>query len=211
VAATARVRRPRPPAAGGRAPPRHVVGRREGATTRRGPRAARWGPPGPQRLDGAHLEQTVGAGRRRGARPHPAQAGHVPALRRPRGPGRTAVARASRRRDGPANPPAPVAAVGTSREPPGAARSADGRRQRAGQPMGRGRREKGGDQGIGARQQPQGRRWRPTGRQALGLCHVGARNQPWDQRWFPQQAAASTHTVTEKFTGRGFSSRRFYA
>jgi hypothetical protein len=31
---------------------------------------------------------------------------------------------------------------------------------------------------------------------------VGARTQPWDQRWFPQQAAASTHTVTEKFTGR---------
>jgi hypothetical protein len=65
-----------------------------------------------------------------------------------------------------------------------------GRRQRAGQPIGSGRMEKGVDQVIGARQKQRGMRWSPTGRKALGILKVVERNQQWEQLWCPQQAAA---------------------
>ena len=48
----------------------------------------------------------------------------------------------------------------------------DGRRQRAGKPMGRGRMDKGGAQVIGVRQQPKGMSWSPTGSKALGIFKV---------------------------------------
>jgi len=67
---------------------------------------------------------------------------------------------------------------------------AAGRRQRAGQPLGRGRMDNGGAQVIGARQKPPGRRWSPTGRQALGIFTGVALNPQWAQLWCPQQAAA---------------------
>jgi hypothetical protein len=81
----------------------------------------------------------------------------------------------------------------------------DGRRQRAGKPIGSGRMEQGVEQVMGARQQPKGMRWSPTGSQALGILKVVELHQQWEQLWCPQQAAASTHTITEKFTGRNYA------
>jgi hypothetical protein len=66
----------------------------------------------------------------------------------------------------------------------------DGRRQRAGKPIGSGRREKGVDQVIGVRQKHQGMRGSPTGRKALGILQVVELNQQWEHLWFPQRAAA---------------------
>ena len=66
----------------------------------------------------------------------------------------------------------------------------DGRRQRAGKPIGSGRMEKGVDQVIGARQKHKGMSWSPTGSKALGILKVVELNQQWEQLWFPQQAAA---------------------
>ena len=66
----------------------------------------------------------------------------------------------------------------------------DGRRQRAGKPIGSGRMEKGVDQVIGARQKHKGMSWSPTGSKALGIFKGVELPQQWEQLWFPQQAAA---------------------
>jgi hypothetical protein len=66
----------------------------------------------------------------------------------------------------------------------------DGRRQRAGKPLGRGRMEQGVAQVMGACQQPKGMRWSPTGSTALGLLKGVELKQQWEPLWFPQQAAA---------------------
>ena len=124
------------------------------------------------------------------ARPTPATAVHLAPLLAPLWHGRPDAALPERRRAVQAHPPAPWAAWRTYRETHRAARIDARRRQRAGQPLGRGRMDNGGAQGIGARQQPPGRRWSPTGRQALGICTGVALNPQWAQLWCPQQAAA---------------------
>ena len=124
------------------------------------------------------------------AHPTPATAVHLAPLLAPLWHGRPDAALPERRRAVQAQPPAPWAAWRTYRETHRAARIDARRRQRAGQPLGRGRMDNGGAQGIGARQQPPGRRWSPTGRQALGICTGVALNPQWAQLWGPQQAAA---------------------
>ena len=186
----ARGRWPCQPAAAGRAAPLPVVALPAGARTLRGPGAARLGQPGPGRLAGDHLDPKGRAWRSRGARPQQATA--VPVARRwdSLGPGRPAAARAALQTA--VGPPTaqPREAFVPAIEPPQAERIAAGRRQRAGQPLGRGRLDTGVEQGSGARQQPPGRRWSPTGRTALGRLQGVARTQPWEPLGFPQQAAA---------------------
>jgi hypothetical protein len=63
------------------------------------------------------------------------------------------------------------------------------RRQKAGQSIGSGRREKGEDQVIGARQKSKGMSWSPTGSKALGILKVVELNGQWNQLWFPENAA----------------------
>jgi hypothetical protein len=89
-----------------------------------------------------------------------------------------------------AKTPEPLAALVTYLEKHQAEIIDDGRRQRAGKPIGSGRMAKGGDQVIGVRQKHKGMSWSPTGSKALGILKVVELNQQWEQLWFPQQAAA---------------------
>ena len=104
--------------------------------------------------------------------------------------GRTDAALLYLRRDVQAKNPEPLVALMTYLEKHRAEIIDDGRRQRAGKPMGSGRMEKGVDQVIGVRQKHKGMRWSLTGSKALGILKVVELNQQWEQLWFPQQAAA---------------------
>ena len=104
--------------------------------------------------------------------------------------GRTDAALTYLRRDVQAKTPEQLAALVTYLEKHQVETSEDGRRQRAGKPMGSGRMEKGVDQVIGVRQKHKGMSWSPTGSKALGILKVVELNQQWEQLWFPQQVAA---------------------
>ena len=190
VLGTARGRWQFPPDDAGRAAPLPVVALTDGARPIRRPWTERCGQPGPGILDGYHLDKKVGERLSMVARPKQEKAVHVARLLDHRWHGRTDAALPDLRQDVQAKNPEPGAALGPYLEKPQAEIIDYGRRQRAGKPLGSGRRDKGVDQVLGARQQPQGMSWRPTGRKALGILKVVELNQQWEQLWFPQQAAA---------------------
>ena len=137
-----------------------------------------------------HLDNKVGELMGMAARTKQEKADHGAPLLDHLWHGRTAAALLHLQRAVQAKNPAPLVAWMTYREKHRAESIDDGRRQRAGQPIGSGRMEQGGAQVIGVRQQHKGMRWSSTGSKALGSLKVVELNQQWAQLWFPQQAAA---------------------
>jgi hypothetical protein len=166
---TARGRWQRQQDAAARSEPLPRVARTDGVRTMRRQWVALWGQPVPGSLAWYHRAKTMGELMGRGARPNQEQAVHGAPVLDSLWHGRPEAALPALRREGQAQNPEALAAVMTYLEKPREERIADGRRPRAGQPLGRGRREKGGDQVIGVRQKPTGMRWSPTGRTALGI------------------------------------------
>src|SRR5262245_56669653 len=124
------------------------------------------------------------------ARNKQGKAVHVAHLLHARWQGRTDSALTYLRGEVQAKNPEPLVAVVSYLEKHQAESIDYGRRQRAGKPIGSGRREKGGDQVIGVRQKHKGMSWSPTGSKALGILKVVELNHQWEQLRFPQQAAA---------------------
>jgi hypothetical protein len=190
VAGTARVRWQFQQDYGGRSEPLPVVASTDGARTMRRQLAELCGQPVPVILDWDHLDKKVGELMSMVARDKQEKAVHVAHLLNHLWHGRTAIALTYLRRDVQAKNPQQLAALVTYLEKPRAEIIDDGRRQRAGKPIGSGRMEKGVDQVIGARQKHKGMSWSPTGSKALGILKVVELNQQWEQLWFPQQVAA---------------------
>ncbi len=186
---------------GARSEPLPVVAITDGAKTIRRQLAELFGQPVPVILDWYHLDKKVRELMSMVARTKQEKAVHVAHLLDHLWHGRTDTALAYLQTAVYPKNTKPLEALVTYLEKHQAEIIDDGRRQRAGKPIGSGRLEKGVDQVIGVRQKHKGMSWSPTGSKALGILKVVELNQQWEQLWFPQQAAASTQTVTEKFTG----------
>ena len=141
-------------------------------------------------LDWYHLDKKVGELMGMVVRNKQEKAVHVAHLLHHLWHSRTDAALTYLRREAQAKTPEQLAALVTYLEKHQAEISEDGRRQRAGKPIGSGRMEKGVDQVIGVRQKHKGMSWSPTGSKALGILKVVELNQQWEQLWFPQQVAA---------------------
>jgi hypothetical protein len=190
VSGTARVRWQFQHDYAGRSAPLPVVAITEGARTIRCQLAELCGQPVPVILDGYHLDKKGGELRSMVARNKQEKAVHGAHLLDPRWHGRTDAALASLQTAVHPKNTKSLEALVTYLEKPQAEIIDDGRRQRAGKPIGSGRMEKGVDQVIGGRQKHKGMSWSPTGSKALGIFKVVELNQQWEQLWFSQQAAA---------------------
>jgi len=113
-------------------------------------------------LDWYHLDKKVGELMGMVARNKQEKAVHVAHLLGHLWHGRTDAALTYLRRDVQAKNPEPLAALATYLEKHQAEIIDDGRRQRAGKPIGSGRMEKGVDQVIGVRQKHKRMSWSPT-------------------------------------------------
>lgn len=173
-----------------RSEPLPIVAITDGARTIRRQLAELFGQPVPVILDWYDLDKTVGKLMGMAARTKQEKAVHVAYLLNHLWHGRTDAALTDLQRDVQAKNPEPLAALVTYLEKHRAEIIDDGRRQRAGKPIGSGRMEKGVEQVIGARQKHKGMSWSPTGSKALGILKVVELNQQWEQLWFPQQVAA---------------------
>jgi hypothetical protein len=174
----------------GRSAPLPVVAITDGARTIRGQLAERCGRPVPLLLDGSHLDTKVGEWMSLVARNKPENAVHVAHRLDHLWHGPTDAARADLQTAVCPKTTKPLEALATYLQKHQAEILDYGRRQRAGNPIGSGRMEKGVDQVIGARQKHKGMSWSPTGSKALGILKVVELNQQWEQRWFPQQTVA---------------------
>ena len=113
-------------------------------------------PAGARVLEWYHLDKTVGELMSMVARTKQEKAAHVTPLLDHLWHGRTDAALTSLQREVQAKNPPPLAALVMYMEKHRAEIIDDGRRQRAGRPIGRGRMETGVDQVIGARQKHKG-------------------------------------------------------
>jgi hypothetical protein len=190
VSGTARVRGQFQQDYAGRSAPLPVVAITDGARTIRRQLTELFGQPVPVILDWYPLDKKGGELMSMVACNKQEKAVHVARLLGHLWHGRTDAALTSLRQEVRAKNPEPLAALVTYLEKHQAEIIDDGRRQRAGKPIGSGRMEKGVDQVIGARQKHKGMSWSPTGSKALGILKVVELNQQWEQLWFPKQAAA---------------------
>jgi len=182
VSGTARVRWQFQQDYAGRSEPLPVIAITDGARTIRRQLAELFDQPVPVILDWYHLDKKVGELMSMVARTKQEKAVHVACLLDHLWHGRTDAALAYLQTAVCPKNTKPLEALVTYLEKHQAEIIDDGRRQRAGKPIGSGRMEKGVDQVIGARQKYKGMSWSSTGSKALGILKVVELNQQWDQR-----------------------------